>query len=359
MRVESLRETQSTEELVKLGFFTDVAKAIVSCKTLKQTLNEVMNQIGSIFCPRNWSLLLRHPRTGELTFTIVQGTAAEELEGKKVEKGQGIAGWIAENRVPLIIEDVSKDSRFDNTFDENSGFKTESIIGVPLISGGKVFGVIELINKLEGVRFNALDLKLLTTVTDFAAIAIEKAYYQAGIRRMANMDSLTKVYNRRYFQFYLTKEIERTKRGDVSLSLLFIDIDDFKKINDNFGHVAGDDVLLRITKVVSDSVRSSDLVFRYGGDEFVALLPNTSSEMAKLLKKRILANLKKTQEEIETGLSVTLSIGVYEAKGEDSRELLRFVDEDMYMQKFYKQEREVMDVAENIENELIEPGRLE
>ncbi len=167
---------------------------------------------------------------------------------------------------------------------------------------------------------------------------------------MANMDPLTKVYNRRYFQFYLTKEIERNRREGTGLSLLFIDIDDFKKINDEHGHVAGDEVLIMITGIINDSIRSSDLVFRYGGDEFIVLLPRTSIRKADILKERIVNKLAKDQEIDKCHVSV--SIGQYEAKGENYEELLHFVDQEMYMQKLYKNERKVMDVAENIQEEL-------
>lgn len=338
----------NTEELVRLSFFMEISKSIASCRTLDETLHEVMNQIGSIFAPLNWSLLLVDQKTGDLAFTIAEGKAASKLIGKTVRKGQGIAGWIAEKGVPLIVEDTDRDHRFDRSFDEETEFKTKSIIGVPLVSRGKVFGVIELVNKLEGSCFTPMDLKLLATIADFAAIAIEKVYYYESIKELLNLDHLTGVYNRRYLQFYLTKAIERIKRDKSPLSLLFVDIDDFKRINDTYGHVTGDEVLKLVADILLKTARSADLVFRFGGDEFIVLLPGTSSSKAEKLKDRITEILDR--ENTITDNPITLSIGFYEAKGEDYNELLNFVDQEMYLQKLFRKEKESMEVAENIKD---------
>ncbi len=340
----------TAEELVRLSFFVEISKSIASCTTLDETLHEVMNQIGSIFAPLNWSLFLVDQKTGDLVFTVVEGKAASKLRGKTVKKGQGIAGWIAEQGLPLIVEDTDRDHRFDRSFDEETAFKTKSIIGVPLVSRGKVFGVIELINKLEGTCFTPMELKLLATIADFAAIAIEKVYYYESIKELLNLDHLTGVYNRRYLQFYLTKEIERIKRDSSSLSLLFIDIDDFKHINDTYGHVTGDAVLKLVADVLVKTARSADLVFRYGGDEFIVLLPKTTAAQAEKLKIRITAILNRNSSVITE--PIRLSIGFYEAKGESYTNLLHFVDQEMYLQKLFKKEKRSMDMVNNIRNHI-------
>ncbi len=351
MTAENFTNT-TTEDFVKLSFFSDIAKSLASCMTLNETLSETMKQIGSIFAPLNWSLMLRNPKTGELKFTIVEGKASSNLKGKVIPKGRGIAGWIAENKMPLIIEDVDKDQRFDSSYDDDSGFKTQSIIGAPLISHGKVYGVIELINKLEGINFTPIDLKLLTTITDFTAITIEKTYYSSRIKRLVNIDPLTEVYNRRYFQFYLTKELDRTKRTKDDLSLLFIDIDDFKNVNDTHGHVAGDKVLKKTAAVLKKSARSADIIFRYGGDEFIILMPSTSAEDAYRLKTRIENNLRNDEElkQYNTGLS----IGIHQADDENYEEMLHFVDQKMYMEKLLNKEKDVFDLALNLNSEMEE-----
>jgi diguanylate cyclase (GGDEF)-like protein len=335
-----------TEELVQLSFFNNIGKSIASSNNLKETIDQVMEHVGNIFAPYNWSLLLRNHNTGDLKFYSVVGEASESLSGQIVKKGQGIVGWIAENGQPIIIEDVTKDKRFDSSFDSMSGFQTKSIIGVPLKSGGKVFGVIELINKLDGTLFTALDLKLLTTIADFAAIAVEKVYYLSRLKKMINIDPLTGIYNRRFLQFYLQKELQRNKRDNTVLSILFIDIDEFKKINDTHGHLTGDDVLKEVASVVNDSIRSSDLLFRFGGDEFIVLLPKTEISSGEMIKKRIISSMEK--KEMKVPYSVT--IGIFEAADEPLQVVLSRVDEDMYLNK--KINTAEIDLVQNFMEEI-------
>ena len=340
-----------SEELVKLSFFNNIGKSIASSRSLKETIEKVMDHIGEVFAPYNWSLLLRNHTTGDLTFYSVTGEATESLTGKVVKKGKGIVGWIAENGKPLIIEDVSKDKRFDGSFDEMSGFTTESIIGVPLKSNGKVFGVIELVNKLDHTAFTAFDLKLLTTIADFAAIAIEKVYYLARLKKLVNIDPLTGVYNRRFLQFYLQKELLRNKRDNTVLSLLFIDIDDFKMLNDSNGHIAGDEILKDVTSAVSDSIRSSDSLFRFGGDEFVVLLPKTEKKSAEKIRERINRTIKKRKFRIR----YSVTTGCFQAGCESAEDVLSLVDKDMYRNKKMGKNSNGIDlslhIAEEIESE--------
>jgi two-component system cell cycle response regulator len=231
------------ENLVKLSFFIDIGKAIASAHSIRQVLERVMRQVGAIFAPRNWSLMLIDPLRRELVFKIVVGESADKLIGARVPCDQGIGGWIYRNGQPAIVEDVRKDARFNSKVDEISGFTTSSVIGVPLKTEREVLGVIELINKLDGSDFTAFDLKILSTIADFAAIAIEKSFYIQALRYQSRYDHLTGVLNRRSLDRILAREITRAKRYKEPLAVLLVDIDDFKTVNDTHGHQAGDEVL--------------------------------------------------------------------------------------------------------------------
>jgi diguanylate cyclase (GGDEF)-like protein len=332
----SVARPSGIDDLVKLSFFAEIGTAIASARTLKETLGAVMNHIGQVFAPEHWSLLLRNRSTGELTFEVVTGSACDALKGRTIPKGRGIAGWIAENASPVIVSDVSKDPRFDGSFDAASGFKTQSIIGVPLITRGEVFGVIELVNKIDGSSFSALELKMLTTIADFAAIAIERAYYIKVLRRVAAVDPLTNVFNRRVIARQLEREKGRVKRHKTRFSVIMVDLDDFKATNDTYGHAAGDRILQAVAAIITRSVRKVDVVARYGGDEFLILLPVSNQAAAERVRNRILAEI----DEYNRGNTptVSLTVGLYEADEDSVDDIIERVDAEMYLQKGRRRE---------------------
>jgi len=334
-----------TEDLVRLSFFADMARDISETKTIRETLNQIMHHVATIFAPTNWSLFLRDRKTGELRFAVVTGSAVDVLKGKTVPRGQGIAGWIAENGEPLIVEDVRRDRRFDESFDRVAEFETRSIIGVPLKTQNDVFGVIELINTLEARTFTPLDLKFLTTIAEFGAIAIEKAYYLNALKRISSQDVLTGLLNRRSFERLYRREMERLQRTGRSFTLLLIDMDGFKQINDRWGHAEGDKALRLVAGLLKRECRKMDVAARYGGDEFVVLLPETEGEQAKSVVARIRAGLDAASAELSYALGA--SIGIQQAGPKDG-DPLGLADQRMYEEKRRKQERTIDSVAEHL-----------
>ncbi len=339
-------ESDQLNDLVKLSFFSGIGKAISSARTIRETLEAVMDQVGTIFAPSYWSLLLRNPKTGDLTFSIAVGSGVEQLKGMVIPKGQGIVGWIAEHGEALIIEDVSRDPRFSPDIDKLTRLQTKSIIGVPLKNNGKVFGVIELINKLDGGAFSPLELSLLSTIADFAAIAIEKAYYLKALKRIAVIDPLTGLNNRRSFISYFEKESDRSRRTGRNFSIMMVDLDGFKKINDQFGHSEGDKVLIRVADLFRKHLRTADFACRYGGDEFAVLMPETNKMEAENLKKRVLEQLERENE--SSPVKIGLSIGIHESSGENLTEVMHMADTLMYREKNRKIEQSVDDLAEHL-----------
>jgi len=320
------------EDMIRLSYFSETAKAIVSETSLNGIMDRLMEKIGESFAPVNWSLLLLDRKSEQLVFRVAVGKAGDKLVGVRIPAYEGIAGWVVTHGHELIVEDVSTDSRFSERMDAMTGFRTESIVAVPLRSGNKVFGVIELINKCDGGSFSALEMRVLATIADFAAIAIEKAVYLNQLRRMAMYDALTGLLNRRGLSQVLDRERARLKRYGGSMVFLLADIDEFKAINDARGHAAGDVVLKTAARALAAACRESDAVARYGGDEFLVAMPNAGPGEAERARERFGKALAAAAETCPAG-SFTVSIGVYGGDGRDMGLIFRETDKDLYRRK--------------------------
>lgn len=341
------------DELVKLSFFVDVAKSISRCNTVDETLEQVMKNIGEIFTPRHWSLLLKEPDSETLKFAVVIGDGSNKLKGRTLLKGEGIAGWIAANKEAVIIDNVQTDKRFSSRVDGFTGFETTSIIGVPLCSGDKVFGVIELINKINGTHFTPLELKILMTIADFAAIAIEKAYCSRALRKLASCDPMTGLYNRGSFDKFLNNELQMKERYDSPMSLLMLDIDDFKVINDTFGHQAGDQVIISLANILKEATREVDKVCRYGGDEFIVILPNTNRDQCEILRQRI-KDMIDYENTLDGTVEFKVSIGAHSLNSGDRTTELGLLDAALYKEKARKEPADIANMSNNLNQVLAE-----
>ncbi len=318
-------------DAINIQDFSNMAKDIARAKTLEETIAKVMHHVGNVFGPVSWSLLLRSRLDGSLQFVYAEGPSADQIRGRRLAKGQGVAGWVAEHTTPVLIPDVTSDQRFHAGIDEVSGFVTQSIIAVPLVNEGESYGVIELINKLNESSFDNNDLLVLQTIADFAAIAIERAYYLRSVQRLALTDVLTGLPNRRAFERALDREIEKTRRTSSVFSLLLIDVDKFKRINDQFGHSAGDESLKAVAQILFKNSRKVDVCARMGGDEFAILLPDTPEENAQALVARI--NEALSLHNKNASIPLSLSIGARMVDKLNPEHILADADSAMYRAK--------------------------
>jgi len=318
-------------DAVRLQAFSSMAQDIVASRTLSETLDRVMAHIGSVFGPLIWSFLLRDSQKGTLKFVHATGPGADRIRGMVLSKGQGVAGWVAEQGSPLLVTNTAQDHRFNPEVDQASGFVTKSIIAVPLKSSGRVYGVIELINKLDESEFTDRDLVILQTIADFAAIAIERAYYWRALQKMALTDPLTGMANRRAFDQALGREIEKTKRTQSLFSLLILDIDHFKAINDRHGHATGDSVLKTVARILLSTSRRIDFAARLGGDEFAVLLPETSEGEAPYVVRRIQRMLDDHNQTAEVPISISIGARVVDPRSPET--IMEQADRAMYQVK--------------------------
>ena len=318
--------------------FVEIGKALTSVLDLKGVLNTIMEKISELFKVKNWSLLLLDEEKQELYFEIAVGIDLEKIKDIKLKIGEGVAGWVAKHRVPLVITDVKKDRRWINKVDLVSNFRTKSIVCVPLISKEKLLGVIELVNVIDRKKpFTEEDLILLQTFADYAAIAIENARYLQKIEELTIKDDVTGLYNSRYLHRILEQEVLRAQRYKEHFSLIFIDLDHFKAVNDTYGHLIGSKLLKEVADVIKKTLRESDLATRYGGDEFVLILPETTKENAYKVAKRLREHINNTSFISSDGINVKITasygIATYPVDATDRLELLKLADQAMYRVK--------------------------
>jgi diguanylate cyclase (GGDEF)-like protein len=331
-RSASVRGEQ--REAGEIAVFHELGKALTSSLQLDQVLRTIMEKIDEFLRPDTWSLLLVDDAKQELYFELAVGKGAQALKDVRIKMGQGIAGWVAQNDEAVIVPDVSKDTRFFSKVDEKTKMETRSIVAVPVRYRDHCLGVIELINCVEREGFMERDLALLEALADFAAIALENARHVKRIHELTITDDCTSLYNARHMDFILETEIYRSQRYGYEFSVVFIDLDHFKNINDTHGHLVGSKLLAEVGQIVKNACRRIDFAFRYGGDEFVIVLPQASKESAFVVARRLHKLIGETNWLSSEGLNVhfTASIGVasFPSDAKSKVELLHLADEAMY-----------------------------
>jgi diguanylate cyclase (GGDEF)-like protein len=326
-----------------LRVFHNVARALTSSLDRDAILRAIMQQMEQFFKPENWSLLLIDENRHDLYYAVAVGHTEDDLRSLRVPIGHGLAGWVAEHGESLIIPEVNQDPRFDPRFAplvEKSGaaasFRIRSAICMPLRSHERTLGVIQLLN----YRLDALTdytISFLHVLCDYAAIAIENARAVERIQELTITDDCTGLYNVRHLYHLLDKRVDSTTLGDPpsSFSLIFIDLDHFKHVNDQHGHLVGSHLLREVGQALRSCLRKHDLVFRYGGDEFVILLPGANKRAAQAVAERVLKDLRERRFGNVLSLEVRASFGVatWPEDGASVHEIIRSADVMMYLVK--------------------------
>jgi diguanylate cyclase (GGDEF)-like protein len=212
-----------------------------------------------------------------------------------------------------------------------------TLILVPLTAGGRTMGIVELIAMSAPRVLEAAELQTVEAMATLGATGLEKVRLLEQLRSAADMDLVTGVHNHRYLQERLRQEVARSARSHSPFGVLMLDLDNFKPVNDRHGHSDGDRVLHNIGAAIKDHVRTSDVVARYGGDEFVVLMPDTPAEHAELVAQRVVAGVLQGGHAMSDGSEVTVGISaglaVYPAHGRTSAMLLQAADAAMYAAK--------------------------
>jgi diguanylate cyclase (GGDEF)-like protein len=321
----------------QLAAFNEIAKVLTSTLETREVLSLVMQKVSAVLKPANWSLLLLDEPAGTLYFEIAVGDGAQKLRHLRVKPGEGIAGQVFLTGQPRRVDDVRNAPDFSPRFDAASSFRTRSVLAVPLVFRRRVLGVIELVNGEGDPAFSDEDLQAVTAVADFAAIAIENARNFQRAQELTLTDEHTGLGNVRQLRTLLDREVTRARGFGHPLALLFLDLDHFKAVNDAHGHLAGSAVLREVGVLLREHARPVDSAFRYGGDEFAVLLPETGPQRATETAEQLVQAFRVQRFTAEQGLQlrVTASIGVacFPDHSRDGLGLIAASDAAMYSVK--------------------------
>src|SRR5213076_1962399 len=330
------KATGSDRKVQEITIFHDVAKALTSSLDLDSILQTIMEKMAEYFRPDTWSLLMVDVEKDELYFAIAVGTASETLKNVRLKVGEGIAGWVAKHGERLIVPDVYTDPRFAKRIDEMTKLETRSIICVPLRSKLRVLGVIQLVN-VHMENFTDQETFFLQSLCDYAAIAIENARSVEKIQELTITDDCTGLYNARHLYKTLETEVYRSSRFGYEFSVVFIDLDHFKQVNDTHGHLIGSKLLAEIGYLIKAQLRLIDFAFRYGGDEFVVLLPQTGKDQALVVARRLRDGLRASvfckEEGLNLNVRASIGLSTFPHDARTAHDVIRQADGMMYMVK--------------------------
>ncbi len=277
------------------------------------------------------SLLVFDEESGQFRVKAILG-AELPLAGDQAI-GERIARHVYTTKRAIAVADISKAGIWPGTQDRH--YKTPSFLSSPISVGGRVIGVMNFADRACGESFDKAALDLFEAIAPQLAVAIDRAELKeiAGqFEQLSVTDALTGLLNRRYMVERLMEETKRSNRHGYPMSFMMLDVDDFKSYNDNFGHPAGDEALKLVGNVLRETLRGADVAARFGGEEFAILLPQTTSDEARMIAERIRANIEQTKFPHRT---VTISIGVASCSAELCRDadLISAADKALYRAK--------------------------
>ncbi len=311
----------------------ELAREFSSSLNFEETLGLFSSKIGEFVPFTTCAVFLLDEAKKYASAVWVDGENSVDLRGLRIKIGDGATG------TALKTKDIVRkgDTQFDpSLFDSELSEGYSTMASVPLIANDELIGAVSIYSN-EMTDYGEEHLRLLETIARIAAEAIDKSQEHDEAKTNALTDPMTGLPNARSLQMQFEKEVGRASRGGTSFQLLMLDLDGFKAVNDSFGHKVGDDLLREVGNVIREQLRDYDFLARYGGDEFVALVPDTSLEDVSDLCSRIETGVSEFKLEVE-GLryaTVGVSIGSasYPASGETFDQVIVSADKAMYRRK--------------------------
>jgi diguanylate cyclase (GGDEF)-like protein len=299
-----------------------------------EALRAFFAQVSAAIPTEDATLVLLGSDSRDRLLGVSRRLEAGVVDGLRLRTGQGVAGWVARHRTAVRLDDVRSDPRHDPEIGRITGYAARNMICVPMLMRGRLLGVIQCLNKLGADGFDEAELNLVQTLAGHAAIAIENASLYRDARLASLTDDLTGLSNSRHFHTVLPQLLAPTR----PLSLLVLDLDAFKAVVDAHGHLVGSRTIAQVGRFIAKQLRPGDIGARFGGDEFVVILPDTKPDEALAVAEKIRASIEAMDRLEGTSIDlsgVTASIGVASCPNHAStaENLFQEADRAMYAVK--------------------------
>ena len=309
----------------QFSFLNSISKTAISSEDAEQMLLEIVGHIQKNFRFDHIGIGIFDYARKEVEIKAEAGTTAQAL-GKRIPLGTGILGRVARTGESALVQ-TTGDGQLQGVLADS-----RSVLCIPIAYGDTLLGVLNVESREEDA-FTPQDVLIMNTLADLLATALHNSFVFQKLQQQSITDGLTGIKTRRFFWESLTSEWKRASRSGRPISVVIIDLDKFKEVNDSLGHLEGDLVLARVGRLLEQRCRQSNVVARYGGDEFIILMPETGVEQAQILAERLrlwLATDPMMQEHHITGSFGVASFPVHGISAED---IIRVADSGMYMSK--------------------------
>jgi diguanylate cyclase (GGDEF)-like protein/PAS domain S-box-containing protein len=327
-------EAQIREYADQLETLFNIGLAATRTLDIKELLENVLAKVLDVTGFDAGGIFLFDQQTKKVTLRAYRGVSKVLIKkAERMKFNEGFTGLVARSGKPIVVQDVGLDSRVMKIGIGSEDIRSFAV--VPIMSKEQVRGVISIGSRTTQ-RFTQSTTRLLDTITMQIGMAVDNAQLYERALHLAFTDNLTGLYNRRYLLDQLDRDFARANRNGSPLSLVMMDLDGLKVINDRFGHNEGDVVLKKLGRILKQNTRASDIAARWGGDEFVLLAPDTDSKGTYIIGERIRSQLEHCRLKLvgeEISISVSVGIASYPLHSSGVTELIKRADEAMYNAK--------------------------